>query len=109
MALQHLRHHCFIISSAAGKSGASYIHINVTPPQLDVCMPQRCVHYWVIATSCPIIFLQDLSLEQVLSRVEDAILMLQGSPYMLAEKGVLLQARRRRLPTSVRVIALLTT
>ena len=43
------------------------------------------------------------SLEQVLSRVEDAVLMLQGTSYMLAEKGPLLHARRRRLPPSARV------
>ncbi len=46
---------------------------------------------------------QGSSLEQVLSRVEDAVLMLQGTSYMLAEKGALLHARRRRLPPSARV------
>ena len=46
---------------------------------------------------------QGSSLEQVLSRVEDAVLMLQGTSYMLAEKGSLLHARRRRLPPSARV------
>ncbi len=46
---------------------------------------------------------QGSSLEQVLSRVEDAVLMLQGTSYMLAEKGPLLHARRRRLPPSARV------
>ncbi len=47
--------------------------------------------------------MQGSSLEQVLSRVEDAVLMLQGTSYMLAEKGALLHARRRRLPPSARV------
>ncbi len=47
--------------------------------------------------------MQGSSLEQVLSRVEDAVLMLQGTSYMLAEKGPLLHARRRRLPPSARV------
>lgn len=46
---------------------------------------------------------QGSSLEQVLSRVEDAVLMLQGTTYMLAEKGALLHARGRRLPPSARV------
>ncbi|KAL0041495.1 hypothetical protein WJX79_005335 [Trebouxia sp. C0005] len=48
-------------------------------------------------------FMQGSSLEQVLSRVEDAVLMLQGTTYMLAEKGALLHARGRRLPPSARV------
>ena len=46
---------------------------------------------------------QGSDLEQVLSRFEDAVLLLQGRPYMLAEKGDILQARRRRLPPSARV------
>ena len=48
--------------------------------------------------------LQDSGIDQVLSLVEDAVLMLQGTAYMLADKGALLQARRRRLPPSARVI-----
>lgn len=47
--------------------------------------------------------LQNIELETVLSRVEDAVLLLQGNPYMLAEGGALLQARRRRSPPSARV------
>ncbi|KAL3160912.1 hypothetical protein ABBQ38_009304 [Trebouxia sp. C0009 RCD-2024] len=46
---------------------------------------------------------QNIELETVLSRVEDAVLLLQGNPYMLAEGGALLQARRRRSPPSARV------
>ncbi|KAL0042160.1 hypothetical protein WJX77_004929 [Trebouxia sp. C0004] len=48
-------------------------------------------------------FMQGSSLEQVLRRVEDAVLMLQGTSYMLADKGALLHARRCRLPPSARV------
>ena len=47
--------------------------------------------------------MQGSRLEQVLSQLEDAVLMLQGTPYLLAEKGALLFARRRRLPPSARV------
>ena len=47
--------------------------------------------------------LQSFELEAVLSQVEDAVLLLQGNPYLLAEKGPLLQARRRRSPPSARV------
>ena len=47
--------------------------------------------------------MQDSTIEQVLSRVEDAVLILQGTPYLLAETGGLLHARRHRLPPSARV------
>lgn len=47
--------------------------------------------------------MQNAELETVLRRVEDAVLLLQGNPYMLAEQGALLQARRRRSPPSARV------
>ena len=56
-----------------------------------------------MSTRCHGACVQGSSLEQVLSRVEDAVLMLQGTSYMLAEKGPLLHARRRRLPPSARV------
>ena len=51
------------------------------------------------------VVMQDSSIEQVLSRVEDAVLILQGTPYLLAETGSLLHARRHRLPPSARVSA----
>ena len=47
--------------------------------------------------------MQDSELESVLSRVEDAVLLLQGNSYMLVEKAALLHARRRRLAPSARV------
>ena len=50
-----------------------------------------------------IYLLQNIEVETILSRVEDAVLLLQGNPYMLAEEGALLQARRRRSPPSARV------
>lgn len=83
------------------------------PPQLQSHSAGACVHHspsvyvtcplYVHMCHCSHVCLQSSDLEIVLSRVEDAVLLLQGNPYLLAEKGLLLQARRRRSPPTARV------
>ena len=46
---------------------------------------------------------QECEIEQQVSRLEDAVLMLQGCPYMLAAKGPLLHACRHRSAPQARV------
>ena len=47
--------------------------------------------------------MQESEMEQQLSRLEDAVLMLQGCPYMLAARGPLLHACRQRAAPQARV------
>ena len=47
--------------------------------------------------------LQESEIEQQLSRVEDAVLMLQGCPYLLAPRGPLLLSCRQRAAPQARV------
>lgn len=46
---------------------------------------------------------QESEVEQQLCRLEDAVLMLQGCPYMLAANGPLLRACRQRAAPQARV------